>query len=103
MRTIAKISFLFVFTFIVNLVFATGTSDKEATATEGTQQQPGEKKQNTEPIDPAGELEGGSEPQELQSVDSTEDDSVSKYNFIFYYLYKLKYNESQNQEVEELF
>ncbi len=100
MRIIAKISFLLGFLFIVNLAFATGNPEKEST-TEGTQQQPGEKKQNTEELDPAGELEGGSEPQELQSVDSTEDDSVSKYNFIFYFLYKLKYNE--NEEVEELF
>lgn len=101
MRIVTKISFLLGFLFIANFAFANGNSNENVT--EGAQQQPGEKKQNPEEVDPAGELEGGSEPQELQSVDSTEDDSVSKYNFIFYYLYKLKYNEAQNQEVEEMF
>lgn len=99
MRTIAKISFLLGFVIIANYAFATNSTGDAST--EGTQQQPGEKKQNVEEIDPSQELEGGSEPQELQTVDSTEDDSVNKYNFIFYFLYKLKYNE--NQEVEELF
>ncbi len=89
---------------MANLSFASGNAAQEPVLP-GTQQQPGEKKQTPEEVDPAGELVGGSEPQELQTteIDSTEDESVSKYNFIFYYLYKLKYNETQTQEVEDLF
>jgi hypothetical protein len=30
---------------------------------------------------------------ESAEIDSVEDDSVSKYNFIFYFLYKFKYEE----------
>lgn len=89
---------------MVNFAFATEGSEKEST-TQPVEQQ-GEKKQITDDIDPGEGLEGGTEPTEdetqvQQSVDSTEDESVNKYNFIFYFLYKLKYNE--NQEVQEMF
>jgi hypothetical protein len=58
-------------------------------------QQEGDKKPNPQMINLTENLEGGSEPLDLQSIDSTEDDSVSKYNFIFYFIYKMKYNEAQ--------
>lgn len=112
LRIINKISLLLCFVFVANFAFAT-----EEFTQEGNPQphQEGEKKQIGEEIDPSGELEGGVEPigveeestedeeeeSTQQSVDSTEDDSVSKHNFIFYFLYKLKYNE--NQEVQELY
>ena len=32
----------------------------------------------------------------VKKADSTEDDSVSKYNFIFYFLYKYKYDQGVN-------
>ncbi|MEP5613714.1 MAG: hypothetical protein ABJP45_15790 [Cyclobacteriaceae bacterium] len=107
LRLINKISLLFCFAFVANFAFADQYSHLQP-------DQEGEKRQITEGIDPSGTLEGGTEPfedpepteldqqdTEQQSVDSTEDTSVSKHNFIFYFLYKLKYNE--NQEVQEIF
>ena len=85
---------------MVNIAFATGGEGKEATSKSTQPQQQGDKKRSDDDIIPQS-LEDGMEEQDFQSVDSTEDDSVSKYNFIFYFLYKLKYNESE--EVEALF
>ncbi|MEP1096604.1 MAG: hypothetical protein ABJG78_15920 [Cyclobacteriaceae bacterium] len=105
MRLINKISLLFCFAFAANSAFAEHYGYIQPS-------QEGEKRQITEGIDHSEGLEGGTEPiedsesdepqaTEQQSVDSTEDTSVNKHNFIFYFLYKLKYNE--NQEVQEIF
>lgn len=81
------------------MAFGTGNTVNEPDSK--SVQQQGDKKQNNSEVDLTEELEGGTENQQIQSVDSTEDDSVSKYNFIFYFLYKMKYNESE--EIEEIF
>lgn len=83
----------------MNIVFATGTGESEQPDSKTVQQQ-GDKKPSTE-IEPDENFDFGIEDEEIQTVDSTEDDSVSKYNFIFYFLYKMKYNE--DQEVEGLY
>lgn len=101
MNLFRKISLLLSFALIANFSFATEGTRKNSEIQ--PEQQQGEKKQNPDELDPAGELEGGSEPIEVQSVDSTEDESVSKYNFIFYFLYKLKYDENQEAANEELY
>jgi len=105
LHLINKISLLFCFALVANFAFAEQYPQMQPG-------QEGEKRQITEDIDPSEGLVGGTEPiedsepseqepTEQQSVDSTEDTSVSKHNFIFYFLYKLKYNE--NQEVQEIF
>lgn len=99
MKVLGKISLLIGLLFLVNIAFATETEVKEPDPS-NTQQQ-GEKNKSSNDIGSSTALDGGSEPIFFPSIDSTENDSVSKYNFIFYFLYKLKYNE--DREIEALF
>ena len=72
-----------------------GTGNSLSSTESKPPQQEGDKKPNPQIVNLSEGLEGGSEPQDLQSVDSAEDDSVSKYNFIFYFMYKMKYDGAQ--------
>lgn len=97
MKLYSKISLVLAFTFLSSLAFATSGDEKKAKKNSDTSaqiQQPGDQKPNSEEINPDGTVEDMRE-LDSQSFDSTQDDSVSKYNFIFYFLYKFKYNEAQ--------
>ncbi|MEP0984493.1 hypothetical protein [Ekhidna sp.] len=101
--------------FAVNLALANSSSNHQE------QEQDGRRKSNQTMIRPDGEV-GSESDQNLQiesseanssqneggrtnsiniensdaKVDSLEDDSVSKYNFIFYFLYKFKYDTEES-------
>ncbi|WP_424962472.1 hypothetical protein [Ekhidna sp.] len=98
--------------FMINLGFAgTFTNGQEAKPQE---QQEGRRKSDQTMIRPDGEYtspatqadyqeEVREEPRESEEyekpqvkADSIEDDSVSKYNFIFYFLYKFKYDTEES-------
>ncbi len=98
--------------FIINLGFAcTFANGQEAKSQE---QQEGRRKSDQSMIRPDGEYnsqeaqtnyskEEKDEVQESEvsakpqvKADSLEDDSVSKYNFIFYFLYKFKYDTEES-------
>ncbi|WP_350205334.1 hypothetical protein [Ekhidna sp.] len=98
--------------FMINLGFAgTFTKGQEAKSQE---QQEGRRKSDQTMIRPDGDYtspasqsdyqeEVREEPRETEEsektqvkADSLEDDSVSKYNFIFYFLYKFKYDTEES-------
>lgn len=98
--------------FMINLGFAgTFTNGQEAKSQE---QQEGRRKSDQTMIRPDGDYtspasqadyqeEVREEPRETEEsektqvkADSLEDDSVSKYNFIFYFLYKFKYDTEES-------
>lgn len=78
----------------VALANTTGTEGKKNNPDkkQEQQQQTGEQSNQQEPED-SPSLEGENEVQ--ITSDSLEDDSVSKYNFIFYFLYKFKYDQAE--------
>ena len=61
-------------------------------------QQQGDKKQDKEEPDLTENADEW-ESIDQQPADSTEVDSVSKYNFIFEFLYRLKYSEEEGVEM----
>lgn len=108
---------MFLLIFIVNIGLATNGQESKTS----NQEQEGRKKSNQAMIHPDGdygssgqgqqefqqqEAESNVEPaasSDLESKespqiksDSLQDDSVSKYNFIFYFLYKFKYESEES-------
>lgn len=73
------------------LLVHTGLANTEGTEgkKEDSKQQPGKQDQQ-EKLDQEPSIQSENETQMDQ--DSVEDDSVSKYNFIFHFLYKFKYD-----------
>ena len=99
MKLLIKISFFACLILLVNIAFASnGQENKKPTQVQENGQQ-GDKKPAIQKLDLSlttdVETEEAPATEETQSIDSTEDSSVSKYNFIFYFLYKVKYNENQ--------
>lgn len=97
LKFLQKISFAVCLTCVTTIVFATDGKEKKVVATPPDNQQQGDKKSESkslEVIENIDSIEG----ENVQSVDSAGDSSVSKYNFIFYFLYKTKYNEDQELE-----
>lgn len=79
-----------------------GYSNTEGTAVEKVKQEQEGRKQETQLLDGEPKVReenevsyDGEEDVEEIAVDSLEDDSVSKYNFIFYFLYKFKFEHEQ--------
>lgn len=96
MKQLSKISFAFLLLLSTTVVFASGGESKKSKSSDPQQQ--GDKKQQSEELNPIEPLqESGS--MESQSVDSTEESSVSKYNFIFHFLYKFTYGEEEDLDV----
>ncbi len=93
MKSIFKISFVLFILAVVNVGYANTETEgkKEAKETEVELQQTGQQ-QNQEKI----KQDVSSEAERLSidalESDSIEEDSVNKYNFIFYFLYKFKYD-----------
>ena len=104
-----KILFALALIFICSVGFA-NTNGNEKKADTQEQDQEGRRKSNQGLIRPDGdasqqrdvrfqEESKSSQPEvkevnnKIEKADSVQDDSVSKYNFIFYFLYKFKYEE----------
>ncbi|WP_420317457.1 hypothetical protein [Ekhidna sp.] len=100
-------AFLFVFTF--NYGVANEVITKPGVKQEQEQEQEGRRKNDQTMIRPDGQYQSSSPeidssdpdpneesvstPNVVENTDSLQDDSVSKYNFIFYFLYKFKYED----------
>lgn len=86
------------------MAYATSGEKNKSISKPATTQQQGDKKPAVQKLDLSEEVEDieevVEEEPEQQTVDSTQDDSVSKYNFIFYFLYKMKYNEDLELEAD---
>ena len=99
MKTLKKLPKLFLsitFLTLVQLGMANtnGTEGKKSQEKAQEQQQEGKQK-STEKLDAEPQVkENAIEPKEVVK-DSATDDSVSKYNFIFYFLYKFKYDQQE--------
>ena len=108
LKNTPKILFALALIFICSVGFA-NTNGNEKKADTQEQDQEGRRKSNQGLMRPDGDSapqrdvrlqeESKSEPEVREEVkpvektDSVQDDSVSKYNFIFYFLYKFKYEE----------
>ena len=84
------------FLFIAQIGFA-GTNGKEGASakTLSDQQQNGQQPTLEDKLDEEPDLEIDTIEAEVDQ-DSVEDESVSKYNFIFYFLYKFKYDHEES-------
>ncbi len=109
MKEYRNILIAFALVLICNLGFS-NTFTGEQIPTDQEQQQEGERKRNQTIMNPDGDELGTSEIEEdyseegtrepieessstkTEPKDSVDDESVSKYNFIFYLLYKFKYD-----------
>lgn len=100
MKIVSKISIALCFFFLATVAFATNGEEKKTSAKSTAVQQQGDKKPTVQKLDLTEETDEALEEPEKQTVDSTQDDSVSKYNFIFYFLYKMKYNEDLELEAD---
>jgi len=94
---------LFILSFLLAssvVIAATGGESKKNgepnAKKESTQGQDGKGRRVSEST--GGGSEGRYSEDEQQEVDSTNNDSVSKYNFIFYFLYKFNYDQGQALE-----
>lgn len=96
---LGKISIVLCSLLFTTAAFANSGGEKKASKQEVTQQQ-GDKKPTVQKLDLSEDTEEVSEEPETQTIDTTHDDSVSKYNFIFYFLYKMKYNEDLELEAD---
>lgn len=85
--------------FSINVAFASRVENGSINPQEQEQEQPKQQRLindqggQLEDQKPEAEVEYDSSEDEILKTDSVEDDSVSKYNFIFYFLYKFKYEE----------
>ena len=70
------------------------TEGKGETKTDETQTQQ-QQAESAKPLESSEEFVGGISGEEEAEMDSIVDDSVSKYNFILYFLYKFKYEEEE--------
>ena len=81
----------------VQIASAGTTAEKASDHNQQQQQQVGQRPDQQEKLDeePVTEEEPILEENEGPAIDqdSLEDDSVNKYNFIFYFLYKFKYDQ----------
>lgn len=87
------LSLTLLFAFHLGIANTEGTDGKNTEKDAKQQQQTGQQNK-TEKLDEEPSSEGVEGENEVV-VDSVEDDSVSKYNFIFYFLYKFKYDQEE--------
>lgn len=82
----------------VGMANTNGTEGKKTDTKENQeQQQTGQQKNNKAKLDeePAVTTKEGTQGEKEVAQDTIEDDSVSKYNFIFHFLYKFKYEQEE--------
>lgn len=92
MKYLLKIVSALIFLLTINISFASGTENKpnKSQQQEGqTLESPQKGERDQQELDE--ETDSYDAEEDQPESDSLEDDSVSKYNFIFYFLYKFKY------------
>ena len=97
LKSFGKILFSLTLLFAMQTGIASVTTGTEGTSTLPTeakdQQQTGQQLEGQQKLDEEPII--NEEPEVQVEQDSVEDDSVNKYNFIFYFLYKFKYDHQE--------
>ena len=92
MRDSIKISFILLLLSASHVGFANTTETDGKKETEEDNTELNQTGQQQEKLDEEGSAETVLDDVEILDTDSIEDDSVNKYNFIFHFLYKFKYD-----------